>query len=139
MINQVSRISASICTTDPSSLLGHEPPLTPQLMVTSHTRLKARIAGKWTLPPKRKIISGIKKGNRHKSQGFELWERRNDITVSSHKIPSQITDLELILQSLKLVRSVGKAKVSLTAEAEKDQNMRGVARECQDAMMSSGS
>lgn len=68
----------------------------------------------------------------------ELWERGNGIPASFHDIPARITDLELVLQPLKLLRGVGKARINLTAGAEKHEDMRRIAKECQDSMMSSG-
>ena len=67
-----------------------------------------------------------------------FWERRRGIPAICHQIPSQITDLEFILQPLKLLRGVGKARINLTVGGEKDEDMRRIVRECQDAMMSSG-
>lgn len=65
---------------------------------------------------------------------FWRWKR---FSTRSHKIPSGSTDLELILQPLKLLRSVGKARINLTAESENDEDARRIAKDCQDAMMSS--
>ncbi|CAF9911009.1 MAG: hypothetical protein ALECFALPRED_007048 [Alectoria fallacina] len=71
-----------------------------------------------------------------KEKEFKLWKRRSAIPAGFHVTPLQITDLELIFQPLKLLRGVGKARINLTAGAEKYQDMRKVAKECQDAMMS---
>lgn len=64
-----------------------------------------------------------------------LWGPRSGIPANTH---TQITDLELILQPLKMLCNVGKAHINLTPGAEKDQDMQRIAKECQDAMMSSG-
>ena len=68
--------------------------------------------------------------------GLDLWERPAGIPATSHNIALEITDLELILLPLKRLRNVGKAQINLTTGAEKDQEMRKVAKACQDAMMS---
>ncbi|CAF9919283.1 hypothetical protein IMSHALPRED_004577 [Imshaugia aleurites] len=69
---------------------------------------------------------------------LKLWDGRKGMPASSHDISSKITYLEFILQPLRLLRNVGKARINLTARAEKDKEMRIIAKDCQDAMMSSG-
>ena len=66
-----------------------------------------------------------------------LWERQSGVIANSDDMPCKITKLEMIVQPLKLLRNVGKARINLTPGMEKDEDMRRLARECQDAMMSS--
>lgn len=78
-------------------------------------------------------------GHTPPDRAFGLWERGNDTPRITHDIPALITDVELILQPLKSLRNVGKARFNLTSKAEKDQDMMSIVKECEDAMMSGGS
>lgn len=88
--------------------------------------------------PGQMLIYNKESGFYNKESGFWIGMRWSGISTRSHNIPSRTTDLELILQPLKLLRGVVRARINLTAEAEKDEDVRRIAKECQDAMMSSG-